>query len=409
MTTEDKTPEITKEAQKPNEEQIKEWFLMRYGDKFVPTKEQMEWARDTWRPMMTVGKAVREKLDLPAPKMDKARLEAYKKGAISLTLEEMEFVENELGTPKPVSAETEAEFRSYFAQRKKLAEEFDRFIVPVDDFSDLEWYIDGIVPKGAVMIIGGSAGTGKTCLMLQMAACLMSGSDFIGRETMKCHVLVVENNEAQTLVKDKIRKQASLYPNLFDLNIYWGNVRVDMDSKKLLRLAVYTHPDVIFIDTFSDLHTLDENNAGDMGKVMHALRETASETGATVICLHHYSRPFVSKEGQVIAGHFRGSSSLDGECDFALGLERKSGETLLVPVKVRAKFDPIKLDFNRDNLTYTESGRQTKALESAARKVFVSGLIKTGMPKKDIVKATIAKFKCSGRTVNRDLFELGQT
>ena len=43
MTTEDKTPEITKEAQKPNEEQIKEWFLMRYGDKFVPTKEQMEW------------------------------------------------------------------------------------------------------------------------------------------------------------------------------------------------------------------------------------------------------------------------------------------------------------------------------------------------------------------------------
>ena len=54
MATEDKTPEITKEAQKPNEEQIKEWFLMRYGDKFVPTKEQMEWARDTWRPMMTV-------------------------------------------------------------------------------------------------------------------------------------------------------------------------------------------------------------------------------------------------------------------------------------------------------------------------------------------------------------------
>jgi len=32
------------------------------------TKEQMEWARDTWRPMMTVGKAVREKLDLPALK-----------------------------------------------------------------------------------------------------------------------------------------------------------------------------------------------------------------------------------------------------------------------------------------------------------------------------------------------------
>jgi len=52
--------------------------------------------------------------------MDKARLEAYKKGAISLTLEEMEFVENELGTPKPISAETEAEFRSYFCPEKEV-------------------------------------------------------------------------------------------------------------------------------------------------------------------------------------------------------------------------------------------------------------------------------------------------
>jgi archaellum biogenesis ATPase FlaH len=397
----------TTETTSPNEAQIKEWFRMRYGDKFVPTKEQMAWVYESWRPMMTVGKANREKLGLPAPHMDKARIEAYKKGAILLSLEEMEFVENEFGDPLPITAETEAVFRSYFAQRKKLADEFDKFIVPVDNVSDLEWYIQGIVPKGAVVVIGGSPGAGKTCLMLQMAGCLMSGEDFIGRESQKCQVLVVENNEGQTLVKDKIHKQASLYPNLFDLDIYWGAIRVDIDSKKLLRLAIYKRPDVIFIDTFSDLHQLDENSAGEMGKVMDALRDVTTETGTTVICLHHYSRPFMSKEGQVITGHLRGSSSIEGECDFALGLERKAGETILVPVKVRAKFDPIKLDFNRDNLTYSESGRQTRGLTSATRKEFVRELKASGKVGKEIIGATVAKYNCSPRTVIRDLAELG--
>ena len=169
-------------------------------------------------------------------------------GEIQLSEEQEEWVKDNLGiAPIDLSLEQKQyivghwnqvidrrEYRSLFPPRQLTPEEIvldrqlaqalqkltdmerelDRDIVTVEDVAPREWLIDGIIPKKTITFIAGDKGIGKTTLILQMAACLMTGQPFLRHRTEYSRVFLVEHDEPMEGIRAKITRQAPKYPEL---------------------------------------------------------------------------------------------------------------------------------------------------------------------------------------------------
>jgi RecA-family ATPase len=49
-----------------------------------------------------------------------------------------------------------------------------------------QWIVDGLIPRGAVTLLTGDGGTGKSLLAQQLMTCVAMGLDFIGLKTERC-------------------------------------------------------------------------------------------------------------------------------------------------------------------------------------------------------------------------------
>jgi RecA-family ATPase len=83
-----------------------------------------------------------------------------------------------------------------------------------------------------------------------------------------------------------------------------------MDSKFLDQLiALASDARLIVLDTLSRIHLLDENNNGDMARLVSTLEYVADSTGSAVLFLHHVNKTS-GKEGHTSQHAARGASAL---------------------------------------------------------------------------------------------------
>lgn len=73
------------------------------------------------------------------------------------------------------------------------------------------------------------------------------------------------------------------------------NIMSDAQLHNLIEFCQGTR--LIVLDTLSRIHTLDENNNGDMAQLVATLEHVAASTGASVLYLHHVSKGS-AREGQ---------------------------------------------------------------------------------------------------------------
>jgi len=302
------------------------------------------------------------------------------------------------------SKELAKALREHMAKIEELTKEFAADIVTIGDIAPREWLIEGILPRGTLNFIGGDPGIGKTLLVLQMAACLMTGQPFLGRDTSTAKVFLVERDESMEGIKDKITKQLIRYPVLERMEIYSGQLRLDDKSFKLSNLVLFKMPEVLFIDSYSSLHYKDENSASEMRPILDCLRSVIDEFGTTIVCIHHFTRSRESGK----KGHLRGSTAIEAQADFALGLEKGGKELFLKPLKVRGEFEDIKLLMDKKTLTFDASERVTKGSKMMQRYRFIQSLLVDKTPREHIIKMVANKFEISERQVQRDLKSLSE-
>jgi hypothetical protein len=82
------------------------------------------------------------------------------------------------------------------------------------------WAVDELIPEGAITLITGDSGHGKTIFTTAMAGSIATGSPFLGRATRQRQVLYLDRENPAGVVKQ----------HLFDLNVrempdltVWGN------------------------------------------------------------------------------------------------------------------------------------------------------------------------------------------
>lgn len=214
----------------------------------------------------------------------------------------------------------------------------------------VDWLISGIMPRGAVGMLFGASGAGKSFLALDMALSIV-----IGRRWHEHHVkqgpVWYLAGEGFSGLKLRVRAWQKVHGagSLARLNVTRNAVPFDADGAAILRSeldATTEMPALIIIDTLSRHLQGDENTQKDSAQFVRLCGELASLTGAAVLIVHH--------SGHHAQDRARGSSVLRAAVDVEMAITVKPGGFQLGFTKVKDGKVPPLMEFH---LNEVEIGR----------------------------------------------------
>ncbi|MGC4098601.1 MAG: AAA family ATPase [Nitrospira sp.] len=186
---------------------------------------------------------------------------------------------------------------------------------------EIEWLIDGVLPKGAVVLLSGREGSMKSFVALSMASAVATGKPWLGNLTKQGKALYLDGEMPKPVMQDRVLGFGAVYAlgvrswtdPAYPYDLTDGNLRRESQECSLIVVdALRRHMD-----------GLKENSSDDMAKVTKALRELTRH-GATVVVLHHAPKDSESQD-------YRGSTELGAGVDITLSLtmkETKGGAVL---------------------------------------------------------------------------------
>lgn len=205
-----------------------------------------------------------------------------------------------------------------------------REIAPVWDLVFPQtWVVENLIPAESVIMLSGDSGSGKSTLLLAMADAISKGEPFLGNNTLKTPVLILDRENGLPTYNERLPRLAiERNPDL----IVWGGwvpESLEYNHPAIVEFVKAEHPVVIF-DSFVSFHPGNEQDATETRKYMDVFRELAS-LGATVILVHHTGKSEGSKA-------YRGSSDIRASVDVLYVLKAKRPllqQLELKPDKVR--------------------------------------------------------------------------
>jgi AAA domain len=175
--------------------------------------------------------------------------------------------------------------------------------------SRVEWLIEGVVPRGSVILISAESGTGKTWLAYAIAGAVSHGINFTGRNVQQAPVLYLDGENPVFAVKRNLNDLGLVESPGFNA---WGSWNEDPppkpDDPRIIEFARRSRPLLIW-DSLVEFAGCDEHSSTDIRAFMNKFRLLAN-VGATVIILHHTGKTAASKQ-------YGGSSDIKASVDMA--------------------------------------------------------------------------------------------
>ncbi len=210
-------------------------------------------------------------------------------------------------------------------RQKALGNEFSLITAAqepdLSSYDEDEWYLDGLILKGQLTIVGGAPKTSKTILVLAAVKAMLEGQPFLNRQTRTPSKVLL-------LVSDQPGKQTVKYLDKANLFRHPAISRAETFSfseehiDQLLRAANgHEWKDtLIVIDSLRSTSRgsgIDENSPM-IADIIYDLQASLCSLGATILIIHH------SKKGAEDAGPdaLRGSSAIGGAASGVLILQR---------------------------------------------------------------------------------------
>jgi len=190
------------------------------------------------------------------------------------------------------------------------------------------WLVEQLWGDSSVGVIGGAPKCSKTWLGLDLALSIATGTRCLGRYAVPRPgpVLIYLAEDALTVVRERVEGMARHRGlDLADVDIHVitaPTLRLDRElhQNRLLDTAKSLRPRLLLLDPLVRLHSVDENNAGEVAQLLAYFRLLQRQLDLSVILVHHTRK---NAAGGVAAGQgLRGSSDLHAFGDSNLYLRR---------------------------------------------------------------------------------------
>lgn len=167
----------------------------------------------------------------------------------------------------------------------------------------VEWIVPGIIARNSLGFVAGLPETGKTWILIDLAIELSSAksgeSRWLGQFPVNpATVLFIDQErfkgETQRRFKSVLRaKHVSSVDCGNRLHIQCGtSTRIDNDASYNSfreRLGVL-RPDIVIVDSFATFHTSEENDRGQIQKVLERLKQLRNEFGCAFVFIDHETK-----------------------------------------------------------------------------------------------------------------------
>ncbi len=198
----------------------------------------------------------------------------------------------------------------------------------------LEWIINGLLPKGSLVILSGRPGSFKTWTTLHIAISISQGSPVFNHfETKKNRVLIIDEEDSKVIIKNRFELLGIHKDTDINLSILSG---FKIDNEEHLDLLIKEIKNrkigVIIIDSLIRIHSGDENSARDMSKVNNQLKKLVG-MGIAIIINHHNRKSQNNKDDDNQA--MRGSIDILAGIDSHLMIHKSSNELIIKQSKNR--------------------------------------------------------------------------
>ncbi len=158
----------------------------------------------------------------------------------------------------------------------------------------VNWLVDGVIPEGAITLVSGDSGVGKSTFVLALAGAVANGQPFLGLNSIRRRVLIMDKENGLPVTRERIGR----YVVRTDQLTYWGTW-VDPPPPGArdgsLRAYASQHKPLIVFDSLVAFHTGSEQDATEKRRFMQGFRDLAS-LGATVIVICHAGKSENSKQ-----------------------------------------------------------------------------------------------------------------
>ena len=213
-------------------------------------------------------------------------------------------------------------------------------MLPVSKANELEtqpidraWLIESLWAQSAVGIIGGAPKCCKSWLGLDMAVSVASATPCLGRFHVQLPgpALVFMAEDATSSVRARIDALcAHRQLDIDHLDLYAitaPTLHLDRaQDQQLLQATLDTlRPKLLILDPLVRLHSLDENSAADISKLLGFVREMQRTYDTAIVLVHHAGKKRRAQPGQAL----RGSSDLHAFGDSNAYLTRRNDRIIL--------------------------------------------------------------------------------
>jgi RecA-family ATPase len=219
-----------------------------------------------------------------------------------------------------------------------------------------EFLLDGLIARGDCVLLAGRPKSGKSWLLLQMAAAIDTGSPFLGRQTKRGGVLFVTLEDGERRIHERLHVRKwqptasafafGLLP-LTDGGV--GQIEQSMGGFS-----------AVFIDTLRAAcgPDIDENDNAAMGHVVQSLANLAHRNETAIVISHHVRKGEAEDPFDLI----RGAGAIRGAYDTGIVIQRKPKEAEAV-LHIEAR------DIEADDMTIRFDGATGWSYEGDGQRI----------------------------------------
>jgi hypothetical protein len=203
----------------------------------------------------------------------------------------------------------------------------------------LKFLIDKIWPEKSVGIMSSPPGYYKSWLAWEIAVSIASGTKLFGMyECTKGRVLAFNAEDSPSVVTRSriaaIARQKKLDLDKLDLQLLDipAITLNDEGAQKRLEITIKQYrPDMVIFDPLRNVHSLNEDNASEMSKLLHFLRAINRKYSCSILLVCHDKKHGIGN-GKDRAAKVRGSSAIIGWRDVGIFLDK--GKDKMTEVQV---------------------------------------------------------------------------